>query len=85
MSIFWYGSTPMGKLRLLVLETKGEHLEGKGPNRIQTKFFELLEQAYAIGRDAGEVELFADAERHAIPHSDSTRSLAERLGRASWF
>jgi type III restriction enzyme len=47
--------------RLLVLETKGKHLEGSEDTEFKTKFFELLEQAYAIGRDAGEVELFADA------------------------
>ena len=47
--------------RLLVLETKGKHLEGSEDTEFKTKFFALLEHAYAVGREAGEVELFADA------------------------
>ena len=46
--------------RLLVLETKGKHLEGSEDTEFKTKFFALLEHAYALGREAGEVELFAD-------------------------
>lgn len=47
--------------RLLVLETKGKHLEGSADTEFKTKFFEILEDAYRRGKDAGEVELFADA------------------------
>jgi len=47
--------------RLLVLETKGKHLEGSEDTEFKAKFFELLEDAYARGKDAGEVELFSDA------------------------
>jgi len=47
--------------RLLVLETKGKQLEGSEDTEFKAKFFALLEQAYALGREAGEVELFADA------------------------
>jgi type III restriction enzyme len=47
--------------RLLVLETKGKFLEGSEDTEFKRKFFELLEEAYARGREAGEVELFADA------------------------
>jgi hypothetical protein len=45
----------------LVLETKGKHLEGSEDTEFKAKFFELLEDAYARGKDAGEVELFSDA------------------------
>jgi type III restriction enzyme len=47
--------------RLLVLETKGKHLEGSDDTEFKAKFFALLEHAYTLGREAGEVELFADA------------------------
>ena len=47
--------------RLLVLETKGKHLEGSADTEFKSKFFNLLEEAYTQGREAGEVELFADA------------------------
>ncbi len=47
--------------RLLVLETKGKHLEGSEDTEFKTKFFDLLELAYTLGYEAGEVELFADA------------------------
>ncbi len=46
--------------RLLVLETKGKHLEGSADTQFKTKFFELLEAAYTLGKEAGDVELFAD-------------------------
>jgi type III restriction enzyme len=46
--------------RLLVLETKGKHLEGSADTEFKRRFFELLEEAYTLGKDAGEVELFAD-------------------------
>jgi hypothetical protein len=46
--------------RLLVLETKGKHLEGSADTEFKTKFFELLEAAYTSGKEAGEVELFVD-------------------------
>lgn len=44
--------------RLLVLETKGKHLEGNDDTKFKQKFFELLEQAYTKGVEAGEVDLF---------------------------
>ncbi len=47
--------------RLLVLETKGKHLEGSADTEFKAKFFELLEAAYTLGKEAGEIELFADA------------------------
>jgi type III restriction enzyme len=47
--------------RLLVLETKGKFLEGSEDTEFKKKFFEALEQAYTLGKEAGEVELFADA------------------------
>jgi type III restriction enzyme len=47
--------------RLLVLETKGKHLQGSEDTEFKTKFFALLERAYAVGREAGEVDLFADS------------------------
>jgi type III restriction enzyme len=47
--------------RLLVLETKGKHLEGSADTTFKARFFELLEEAYTLGKDAGEVELFAEA------------------------
>jgi type III restriction enzyme len=47
--------------RLLVLETKGKHLEGSQDTEFKTRFFKLLEKAYTLGREVGEVELFADA------------------------
>jgi type III restriction enzyme len=46
--------------RLLVLETKGKHLEGSADTEFKSKFFDLLEAAYTKGLEAGEVELFAD-------------------------
>lgn len=46
--------------RLLVLETKGKHLEGSVDTEFKTKFFKLLEEAYAHGVEAGEVDLFAE-------------------------
>ena len=46
--------------RLLVLETKGKHLEGSADTKFKEKFFELLEAAYARGVEAGEVDLFDD-------------------------
>jgi type III restriction enzyme len=49
-----------GTARMLVLETKGKHLEGSEDTEFKTKFFNLLEGAYTQGRDAGEVELFAE-------------------------
>ena len=45
--------------KLLVLETKGRHLEGSADTKFKEKFFELLERAYTAGKEAGEVELFA--------------------------
>jgi type III restriction enzyme len=46
--------------RFLVLETKGKHLEGNDDTEFKTKFFELLEEAYTKGIEAGEVDLFDD-------------------------
>jgi type III restriction enzyme len=46
--------------RLLVLETKGKHLEGNADTEFKKKFFDLLEKAYTQGKEAGELELFAD-------------------------
>jgi type III restriction enzyme len=46
--------------RLLVLETKGKHLEGSADTEFKAKFFEVLEAAYTKGTQAGEVELFSD-------------------------
>ena len=47
--------------RLLVLETKGKHLIGNEDTEFKRKFFALLEEAYSIGKEAGEVELYAQA------------------------
>jgi type III restriction enzyme len=47
--------------RLLVLETKGKHLVGNEDTEFKRKFFALLEEAYALGKEAGEVELYAQA------------------------
>jgi type III restriction enzyme len=47
--------------RLLVLETKGKHLEGSADTTFKERFFQLLEEAYTIGKEAGEVELFSEA------------------------
>jgi type III restriction enzyme len=47
--------------RFLVLETKGKHLEGSADTDFKQKFFDLLEAAYTDGKQAGDVELFADA------------------------
>jgi len=47
-------------VRLLVMETKGKHLENED-TAFKRKLFELLESAYASGREAGEIELLADA------------------------
>jgi type III restriction enzyme len=44
--------------RLLVLETKGKHLEGTADTEFKRKFFDLLEKAYTQGYQAGDVELF---------------------------
>jgi type III restriction enzyme len=46
--------------RLLVLETKGKHLEGNIDTEWKEKFFKLLEEVYAKGVEAGEVDLFAE-------------------------
>jgi type III restriction enzyme len=46
--------------RLLVLETKGKHLEGSADTEFKKKFFDLLENAYTSGIEAGEVDLFAE-------------------------
>jgi hypothetical protein len=46
--------------RLLVLETKGKHLEGSADTEFKAKFFKVLEGAYTKGTQAGEVELFSD-------------------------
>jgi type III restriction enzyme len=46
--------------RLLVLETKGKHLEGSADTEFKAKFFKLLEEAYSKGIEAGEVDLFED-------------------------
>jgi type III restriction enzyme len=46
--------------RLLVLETKGKHLEGSADTEFKSKFFSLLEEVYSKGVEAGEVDLFAD-------------------------
>jgi type III restriction enzyme len=46
--------------RLLVLETKGKHLEGNADTEFKIKFFALLEAAYTRGKEAGEIELFAE-------------------------
>ena len=46
--------------RLLVLETKGKHLEGSADTEFKDKFFKLLEAAYTRGVEAGEVDLFSD-------------------------
>jgi preprotein translocase subunit SecA len=48
-------------IALLVLETKGKHLEGSEDTQFKEKFFKLLEEAYALGREAGEVEMFANS------------------------
>lgn len=47
--------------RFLVLETKGKHLEGSADTEFKEKFFSLLESAYVGGKEAGDIELFADA------------------------
>jgi hypothetical protein len=47
--------------RFLVLETKGKHLEGSADTEFKHKFFTLLEAAYTRGKEAGNIELFADA------------------------
>jgi type III restriction enzyme len=47
--------------RLLVLETKGKHLEGSQDTEFKSKFFKVLEEAYSLGKVAGEVELLTDA------------------------
>jgi hypothetical protein len=49
------------RLKLLVLETKGKQFEGSADTKFKSKFFDLLEEAYTLGHDAGEIELFADA------------------------
>ncbi len=65
--------------RLLVIETKGKHLEGSIDTEFKTKFFELLEGAYTLGKEAGEVELFADApELDALPNHFSGDFLESR-------
>jgi type III restriction enzyme len=46
--------------RMLVLETKGKQLGGSDDTVFKQKVFALLEQAYANGKEAGAVELFAD-------------------------
>jgi type III restriction enzyme len=46
--------------RLLVLETKGKHLEGSRDTEFKAKLFQLLEEAYSAGRVAGDIELFAE-------------------------
>ena len=46
---------------MLVLETKGKHLEGSPDTEFKKRLFALLEQAYASGKEAGDVELFAGA------------------------
>jgi type III restriction enzyme len=46
--------------RFLVLETKGKHLEGSEDTDFKGKFFNLLEEAYTKGVEAGEVDLFDD-------------------------
>jgi hypothetical protein len=43
-----------------VLETKGKHLEGSQDTEFKSKFFQLLEEAYSVGRVAGDIELFAE-------------------------
>lgn len=45
--------------RMLVLETKGEHLAGSHDTAFKEKLFALLERAYESGEEAGDVELFA--------------------------
>jgi type III restriction enzyme len=50
-----------GTARLMVLETKGKHLEGSADTEFKAKFFALLESAYTSGHEAGDIELFADA------------------------
>ena len=47
--------------RMLVLETKGKHLAGNEDTIFKQRLFKLLEDAYAKGKESGEVELFADA------------------------
>ncbi|HEX5279656.1 MAG TPA: DEAD/DEAH box helicase family protein [Micropepsaceae bacterium] len=47
--------------RLMVLETKGKHLEGSGDTEFKSRLFKVLEDAYASGKIAGDVELFPDA------------------------
>ena len=55
--------------RLLVLETKGKHLEGSEDTEFKAKFFALLEEAYRQGKQAGDIELFADAPNTMrVPH-----------------
>jgi type III restriction enzyme len=46
--------------RLLVLETKGKQLEGSDDTKFKQKFFELLDQAYTKGIEAGDIDLFDD-------------------------
>lgn len=46
--------------RLLVLETKGKQLGGSDDTIFKQRFFELLEEAYTKGIEAGEVDLFDD-------------------------
>lgn len=46
--------------RMLVVETKGKHLGGSEDTQFKEKLFAVLEDTYAHGLEAGEVELFAD-------------------------
>lgn len=49
-----------GIARLLVLETKGKHLQGSEDTKFKSNFFELLEHAYSTGVEAGEIDLLTD-------------------------
>jgi hypothetical protein len=57
----WAYSVMAVTRRLLVLETKGKQLQGSADTEFKRKFFNLLEKAYTLGHEAGEIELFAEA------------------------
>jgi type III restriction enzyme len=53
--IVWQ-ETKRGTSRLLSIETKGEHLSGSANTKWKERLFEVLEQAYETGKEAGEIE-----------------------------
>jgi type III restriction enzyme len=51
--------TQRGTSRLLAVEAKGGYLAGSSDTQWKQKLFEVLERAYEIGEEVGEVELLA--------------------------